>query len=607
MVTSSTFTRSVFTRSVFERIVHGSRVPLPGVTLFLFLMLLPLETAFAQSTVATPVFSAGTGTYATAQTVSIVTPTSGATIRYTTNGSAPSDTTGTVYTEPVTVSTTTTLRAIAYLSGYTNSAINTAVITIVDPPGISGVSPSSGSAGTAVTISGSGFGATRGSGSVWLGSTLGSVVSWSDTQIVATVASMSASGSVAVQQGGIWSEMVSFTVNTPEISGLSPSTAAPEAEVTVSGSNFGSTQGTSQIWLGTAPATVQSWSDTEIVALVGTGALSGNARVLRGGVFSNSTEFTVDVLHLTAVDPNLGTSSTSVTITGTGFGSTQGSSSVVLGSLAATVTSWSDTEIVATVASSSLTGVAKVQRNGSWTNTTPFTVPSSGGVSGTLSPSALNLVVGDTHVIQALSSTGQPVTGLTWASSNTSIVSLSTADPPVLTAVAAGHATITAGDASADVTVSADPFPLGTVIWSNPGDGSGVDHIVPAVPSANGVADVFSFQYSGSIQALTGDGTVAWTVDASAASQPYSRDRVVADFDGGLVLANADGAYLGSLVKLDGITGETASTYTPPAQSNLWTSYVPSNLWWPYSDTLGPHAMTVHTDGTIFAGLATDV
>ncbi|MEQ1935268.1 MAG: hypothetical protein ABL962_15520, partial [Fimbriimonadaceae bacterium] len=32
-----------------------------------------------------------------------------------------------------------------------------------------------------------------------------------------------------------------------------------------------------------------------------------------------------------------------------------------------------------------------------------------------------------------------------------------------------------------------------------------------------------------------------------------------------------------------------------------------SNLWWPYSDTLGPHAMTVHTDGTIFAGLATDV
>ena len=55
--------------------------------------------------------------------------------------------------------------------------------------------------------------------------------------------------------------------------------------------------------------------------------------------------------------------------------------------------------------------------------------------------------------IQALNSAGQPVAGLTWTSSNPSVVSLSTDDPPVLTAVAAGHATITAGAASASVTV----------------------------------------------------------------------------------------------------------------------------------------------------------
>ena len=94
----------------------------------------------------------------------------------------------------------------------------------------------------------------------------------------------------------------------------------------------------------------------------------------------------------------------------------------------------------------------------------------------TLGPDLLNLVVGDTQAIQALGSNGQPVTGLTWASSNPAVVSLSTADPPILSALGPGHATITGGAASADVTVSAAPPPSGTVLWSNLGDGSGVGY-----------------------------------------------------------------------------------------------------------------------------------
>ncbi|MFY9726263.1 MAG: hypothetical protein WAJ87_12275 [Bryobacteraceae bacterium] len=42
------------------------------------------------------------------------------------------------------------------------------------------------------------------------------------------------------------------------------------------------------------------------------------------------------------------------------------------------------------------------------------------------------------------------------------IVTLSPDDPPVLTALTAGHVTIST--ATADVTVSAGPLPLGTVI-----------------------------------------------------------------------------------------------------------------------------------------------
>lgn len=79
--------------------------------------------------VASPSFSPPGGPYPTPQSVSITTTTSGATIRYTTDGSTPSATSGTVYTGPVTVSATSTLRAIAY-TATASSAVSSASYTI---------------------------------------------------------------------------------------------------------------------------------------------------------------------------------------------------------------------------------------------------------------------------------------------------------------------------------------------------------------------------------------------------------------------------------------------------------------------------------------------
>jgi hypothetical protein len=82
---------------------------------------------------ATPTFSPAAGTYSSAQTVTISTTTPSATIYYTTNGSTP--TTGsTVYTAPVTVAATETIKAIATASGYSNSGVGTAASTIASGP-----------------------------------------------------------------------------------------------------------------------------------------------------------------------------------------------------------------------------------------------------------------------------------------------------------------------------------------------------------------------------------------------------------------------------------------------------------------------------------------
>lgn len=79
-------------------------------------------------------------------------------------------------------------------------------------PQINSVSPTTAHAGDQIVISGSGFGSSQGNGKVRLGSSDGVVVTWSDTKVVAAVASGSKSGSAQVLQGGVWSNAVAFTV-----------------------------------------------------------------------------------------------------------------------------------------------------------------------------------------------------------------------------------------------------------------------------------------------------------------------------------------------------------------------------------------------------------
>ncbi|HTB80803.1 MAG TPA: HYR domain-containing protein [Opitutaceae bacterium] len=77
-----------------------------------------------------PAFSPAAGSYSAAQTVTITSGTSGASIRYTTDGSTPSETAGTLYSGPVTISTSATLKAIAYSSSLPDSNVTSATYTI---------------------------------------------------------------------------------------------------------------------------------------------------------------------------------------------------------------------------------------------------------------------------------------------------------------------------------------------------------------------------------------------------------------------------------------------------------------------------------------------
>lgn len=102
-------------------------------------------------TVATPTFSPAAGGYGPTQTVTISTTTTGATIYYTTNGSTPT-TSSSVYSSPITVSSTQTIKAFATKAVHVDSALATATFTINGAVATPTFSPAAGEYGPTQTV-----------------------------------------------------------------------------------------------------------------------------------------------------------------------------------------------------------------------------------------------------------------------------------------------------------------------------------------------------------------------------------------------------------------------------------------------------------------------
>ncbi|MHC1703734.1 MAG: IPT/TIG domain-containing protein [Tenuifilaceae bacterium] len=245
-------------------------------------------------------------------------------------------------------------------AGTVNSSTQFTVTTATTPT-ITSFTPSSGLAGSSVTITGTNFGATQGTSTVKFGATTATATSWSATQIVATVPSITAGNytlSVTTSAGTVNSstQFTVTTATTPTITSFTPSSGLAGSSVTITGTNFGATQGTSTVMFGTTTATATGWSATQIIATVPSIA-AGSYTIsvtTTAGTVNSSTQYTITTATtptITSFTPSSGIAGSSVTITGTNFGATQGTSTVMFGTTTATATGWSATQIIATVPS----------------------------------------------------------------------------------------------------------------------------------------------------------------------------------------------------------------------------------------------------------------
>jgi hypothetical protein len=190
-----------------------------------------------------------------------------------------------------------------------------------------------------------------------------------------------------VPAGQIASTLGTVVITNPTISSLSPTSGLAGASVTIAGTNFGASQGTSTVKFGTTTATVSSWSNTSINVTVPSGLAAGatNVVVTVNAVASNAQTFTVNssssTPSISSLSPTSGAAGSSVTISGANLGASQGTSTVKFGTTTATVTSWSNTSITATVPSTLAAGSVNitVTTSAGTSNAVAFTVTTATG------------------------------------------------------------------------------------------------------------------------------------------------------------------------------------------------------------------------------------
>ncbi|MFN5544878.1 MAG: IPT/TIG domain-containing protein [Bacteroidota bacterium] len=258
--------------------------------------------------------------------------------------------------------------------------------TVIPAPTVTGLSATSGTFGTAVTITGTGF--TWASQVQFNTTNATGFVIVNNTTITCTVPNGSTSGVVTVTNpAGSASSSATFTVfPVPSITSFTPTSGPIGTSVTITGTEFNAI---TAVRFNGINSSYTVNSATSITATVPGGATTGTISVVNGsGTGTSASSFTVTTPpSITGFSPTAGGVGTSVTISGSNF---TGATAVTFNGVTSTFTVVNSTTITATVPASATTGVIAVTTASGTTNSSStFTVyvdlvvSTNTGVSGT--------------------------------------------------------------------------------------------------------------------------------------------------------------------------------------------------------------------------------
>jgi phage tail sheath protein FI len=251
---------------------------------------------------------------------------------------------------PVPATATSGNVVVTVVTGTSSVASNGLPFAVGTQPVIISLSDPAGPVGSQLTVTGVNFGTTT--GTITFNGTAGTPTTWSNTSIVLNVPAGATTGNVVVTAGGNASNDVTFVVGSvPVITALSEPAGPVGSTLTISGVNFGTSQGSSTVTFnGTSAGAAGVWGNNSIQVTVPVGATTGNVAVTVSGAAGNGMPFVVGTVPvITSVSAPGGAAGSDFEINGVNFGASQGTSTVIIGGVPATVVAWTATQITVTV------------------------------------------------------------------------------------------------------------------------------------------------------------------------------------------------------------------------------------------------------------------
>ncbi|MGZ3767517.1 MAG: IPT/TIG domain-containing protein, partial [Mucilaginibacter sp.] len=210
----------------------------------------------------------------------------------------------------VTSATTTSLVVTAPAGGSSGSITVTTtggtatgpVFTYLKAPTITTINPTSGKAGSAVSITGTNFDAIAANNTVKFNGTVAVVTAGTTTSLSVTAPAGGSTGAITVTTiGGTATGPVFTYLQAPTITGINPASAAAGTSVTIAGTNFDATVANDVVKFNGTVAIVTSATTAQLVVTVPAGGTSGDVTVTTSGGTSNTFAFT----YLTSTGPNV--------------------------------------------------------------------------------------------------------------------------------------------------------------------------------------------------------------------------------------------------------------------------------------------------------------
>jgi YD repeat-containing protein len=193
---------------------------------------------------------------------------------------------------------TTSGQAVFY--GYDSAGnITSQQVVPVSTLAISGFSSDQGSPGSQLTIDGTGFSTTVSANTVTFNGVTATVVSATQTQLTVTVPAGATSGAISVNTSG--SSVTSSTsidiasgTGTPTISGFSPAGGGSGTQITIAGTNFAVSPGTTKVLFNGVAARVNAATPTSVTVTVPDDCSSGLIEAITPyGSATSTTTFVV--------------------------------------------------------------------------------------------------------------------------------------------------------------------------------------------------------------------------------------------------------------------------------------------------------------------------